>query len=700
MSDPHSATEQGSRPANRLANETSPYLQQHAFNPVDWHPWGPEALELAKKQDKPIFLSIGYSACHWCHVMERESFEDPATAAVMNEHFINIKVDREERPDLDQIYMNAVQLMTMQGGWPMSVWLTPDLKPFYGGTYFPPSPRYGRPSFRDVLLHLAKAYRERREEIDSVSKNLVESMQEMERLKPAAEAETPEAGLLVQGARAILHQVDRELGGIGRAPKFPHTVELRVLLNAGAELGDSTMTGHAIHSIESMIRGGIYDQLGGGLHRYSTDREWLVPHFEKMLYDNALFARACLEAWQFSKRPIFERALRETLDYVLREMTSPDGPFYSTQDADSEEHEGKFFVWSLVEVQEVLGEKRAKQFAEVYDVTKSGNWEGANILHLPALKYSEPDSASPPPDDPAVPFTDDRRKLFERRERRIKPGRDEKILTAWNGMMIDALASASAVLEEAKYLEGAERAADWLLNNMRTSKGRLLRTAHLESGQPPKLNAYLEDYAWLANGLVSLYEASFDPRWLQEASRLIDETVALFWDDKEGGFFFTGSDHETLIARSKDPHDGATPSGNSVTATALARLFQLVGDSTLADRLDKLFAAFRGTMAERPSAAAQMLLALRFHVGPTFGIALTGEAEHPVMRANLRTIHQRLLPNKVLAMRRSESANDEEKVALLRDKPVEKEPLAYVCRNFTCAAPVGTTEELASLLNP
>jgi uncharacterized protein YyaL (SSP411 family) len=681
------------RTPNRLAKETSPYLQQHQFNPVDWHPWGPEALALAKKLDKPIFLSIGYSACHWCHVMERESFEDPATAAVMNEHFVNIKVDREERPDLDQIYMTAVQLMTMQGGWPMSVWLTPDLKPFYGGTYFPPTPRYGRPSFSDLCNHLAKAYRERRDEIASVSQNLVESIQETDRLTPATDETGPDASLVVNGAKAVLSQVDRELGGIGRAPKFPHTVELRLLLNVGAETGDGTMTGHALHSIESMIRGGIYDQLGGGLHRYSTDQEWLVPHFEKMLYDNALFARACLEAWQYSKRPIFERALRETLDYVLREMKAPEGLFYSTQDADSEGHEGKFFVWSKAEIESVLGPE-AGAFCKTYGVSAGGNWEGANILHLPALPFSETEVADPGEADPAAAFVKERMQLWTKREGRNKPGRDEKILAAWNGMMIDAMAAAGAALGEQRYIEAAKSAANEIVGSMVTKKCRLLRTMHMGSDQPAKLNAYLEDYAWLANGSISLYEATFDPKWLQQAGVFVDQMIDLFWDDAAGGFFFTGKDHETLIARSKDPHDGATPSGNAVAAMAMARLFALTGRTEIADRIDKLFALFQKTMTERPTGAAQMLLALRFHLGPTFAVALIGDPDHPEAKAMLQRVHSRLLPNKVLAFR-TNADPEEPLVPLLKDKPVGAEPAAYVCRNFTCTAPIRTAEELS-----
>jgi uncharacterized protein YyaL (SSP411 family) len=468
----------------------------------------------------------------------------------------------------------------------------------------------------------------------------------------------------------------------------------------GSELGDTSMVDHSLHSLESMIRGGIYDQLGGGLHRYSTDREWLVPHFEKMLYDNALFSKACLEAWQQSKRPIFARALRETLGYVLREMTSAEGPFFSTQDADSEGREGKFFVWSIDQIEAVLGAQEAEAFSAVYGATRSGNWEGVNILRVPSAEFGEFVNPARVPVDPAEPFTDARRRLFDRREQRPKPARDEKVLTAWNGMMIDALSSAAVVFDEEDYLNVGIKASEWLLANMRGSGGRLLRTALPGSGLQAKLLAYLEDYAWLANGLISLYEASFEGKWLDEAIRLMDETITLFWDEQSGGFFFTGSDHESLISRSKTPYDDATPSGNAVAAMALARLFALTGEPRFADRLDRLFHAFGGAVVERPTAAAQLLLALRFHLGPTIGVALIGDSTHPAMGEMLRVLHQRFLPNKVSAMRRTDRpTGSQQEIALLQGKPLGAKPRAYVCRNFTCLEPVESAEDLSRLLN-
>ncbi|MGL4465253.1 MAG: thioredoxin domain-containing protein, partial [Planctomycetia bacterium] len=538
---------------NRLVDETSPYLLQHAYNPVDWHPWGPEALELARTEDKPIFLSIGYSACHWCHVMERESFENQAIADLMNQHFVNIKVDREERPDLDQIYMNAVVSMTGQGGWPMSVWLTPDLKPFFGGTYFPPTPMYNRPSFPQLILGVADAWRNRRGEIEETTARLVERLHEMARVENTGAAVDENA--LAKAAVQLERLFDRRFGGIGRAPKFPHSVEFRVMLRAAAKLKNIDYRDLVVHSLDCMIRGGIYDQLGGGFHRYSTDGQWLAPHFEKMLYDNSLVTLACLEGFQASGDPTLRRAAVETLDYVRREMTAPDGSFYSTQDADSEGEEGKFFVWSRAEVLRILepalGAEDAKRFCYAYDVTDEGNWEHKTILRLPKKIEAAASMTGASVQALEAALARGRKLLFAEREKRVKPGRDEKIVTAWNGMMIDAMAVGAQVLNEPTYAVAAARAADAVLAVLRTPDGRLLRTA--KDGRA-HLNAYLEDYAFLANGLVSLYEASGDPRWIAEAEALTATMVAEFWDDADGGFFFTGKSHESLLVRGKDPH--------------------------------------------------------------------------------------------------------------------------------------------------
>lgn len=666
--------------ANRLVHETSPYLLQHAHNPVDWYPWGPEALEAARAANKPIFLSIGYSACHWCHVMERESFEDEATAAIMNEHFINIKVDREERPDLDQIYMTAVQLITQHGGWPMSVWLTPDLEPFYGGTYFPPEPRYGMPSFKDVLRGVAQAWESRREEVLQSAGRLAGHIREIGGL-PAGEGPVG-PGAIDAAARQLAGMVDRTWGGLGRAPKFPHSVEMRLLFRAHARTGKDDERELALLTLEKMIHGGIYDQLGGGFHRYSTDQRWLVPHFEKMLYDNALVPLACLEAYQLTGRDLFARAVVETMDYVLREMTSPEGGFFSTQDADSEGVEGKYFVWSHEEVMRILGPEKGKAFAYCYDVTPEGNWEHANILNLPKPIDQAARMLGVEPETLRKTLAECRCALFGERRKRIAPGRDEKILAAWNGMMIETMAASGAVLEKSRYTDAAVQAAEFVLARMRRDDGLLFRT--YKDGQA-KLNAYCEDYAFLANGLVSLYEATFDPRWLEEACSIVGALVEQFWDEKDGGFFFVGEDHEKLIARSKEPSDGATPSGNAVAATAMARLAKLTGRGDLAAKVDRTLGAFHSVIDRSPMGAAQMLIALGVHSGPTVEIAIVGEPESPDARAMLRAIHRRYLPNKVIACGR----DGMHAPGLLEGKTaVGGAATVYLCRNFACQQPI------------
>ncbi len=483
--------QQGS--ANHLIHETSPYLKQHAYNPVDWYPWGAEALEKARKLDRPIFLSVGYSACHWCHVMEHESFEDTEVAKILNEHFVSIKVDREERPDLDQIYMTAVQMMTGQGGWPMSMFLTPDLQPFYGGTYFPPDERYGRPSFKRLLGALVDAWQSRRSEIVQQAGQITEHLQRAGRLSAAMEGSGDAAttadlqpDLLRHAVSALGRAFDSRFGGFGSAPKFPHAMELRVLLRAWKRFGSEDALHMARLTFDKMAMGGMYDQLGGGFHRYSTDERWLVPHFEKMLYDNALLSLAYLEAFQATGDGAYREVVEETLDYVLREITSPDGPFYSTQDADSEGVEGKFYVWSAAEIEKILGKESADLFAEVYDVTPGGNWEGHNILNRVKTREQYARLRNMPEAELRSRLAQAKSMLLEARGRGVWPGRDEKVLTAWNGLMIDAMAQAGMVLEKPVYIEAAERAADFILTRMRDPSGRLLRTSM--AGAAPKLN--------------------------------------------------------------------------------------------------------------------------------------------------------------------------------------------------------------------
>lgn len=665
--------------SNRLAKETSPYLRQHARNPVDWYSWGPEALARARELDRPIFLSIGYSACHWCHVMERESFEDPEVAQLLNEHFVSIKVDREERPDLDQIYMTAVQLLTGQGGWPMSMFLTPDLQPFYGGTYFPPDDRYGRPSFKRVLTSLIEAWKTRREELRQSASQLTEHLKQVSQAPPATG--DLDASLLSQAANSLRRAFDPRHGGFGSAPKFPHAMDLQLLLRVWKRFEDDDALQMVRLTLDHMAMGGIYDHLGGGFHRYSTDERWLVPHFEKMLYDNALLTLAYLEGFQATGATLYRRVVQETLDYVLREMTSPEGGFYSTQDADSEGIEGKFFVWSAEEIEQVLGQDRAQVFTYVYDVTPEGNWEGHNILHR--AKTDAQDARLLQMDEITMRnlIEECRAALFAVRERRVKPGRDDKVLTSWNGLMIQALARAGAVLERADYTAAAARAADFLVQRMRSPDGRLYRTYHKESG--PRLNGYLDDYSFLLEGLVGLFEATFEPRWLELSRQLAEVLVTEFWDASEGGFFYTGRSHETLIARNKDTHDSSTPSGNGMAATALLRLAVLTGKADYRAKALATLRSCQGLLTAAPMAAAQLFLALDFDLGPVQEFAIIGEPHADETRRVLRAIHSSFRPNKVVAVGQGQSS-----LPLLAGKTSRQGVTTYICQNYACQEPL------------
>jgi uncharacterized protein YyaL (SSP411 family) len=673
------------RPANRLAGETSPYLLQHAHNPVDWYPWGPDALARAKAEDKPIFLSIGYSACHWCHVMERESFVDPGIAALMNEHFVNIKVDREERPDLDQIYMTAVQAMIGHGGWPMSVFLTPDLQPFYGGTYFPPADSRGMPGFPRVLEGVHRAWVERRSEIVASAGEITERLRAMGAV-PAGEGAL-DVGLLDDAARELLRSFDARHGGFGSAPKFPHPMDLRVLLRHHARTGH----GDALHAVrltlDKMARGGIYDHLGGGFARYSTDERWLVPHFEKMLYDNALLTSTYLEAYQATRDAELARVARETLDYVLGRMTDPEGGFYSTEDADSEGEEGKYYVWSLGEVVEVLGLERARAFGYVYDVTGAGNWEGKNILNLPKPL---PQAAALLGRDEAelrAQLAEDRAKLFAVRDRRVPPGKDTKVLTSWNGLMLAAAAEGSRVLGDDRYLRAAERAAAFLLVRMRTPEGRLLHS--FKDGRA-RFNGYLDDYANLIDGLTRLFEASGTPRWVESALDLAKVMIDEFADKAEGGFFYTGNSHESLIARQKDAYDNATPSGTAMAATALLRLGELTGRIDLSDAGRAALQSVRLILERAPTAAGQSIVSLDFLLADRQEIAVIMGDDPAEFRATLEAVSERFLPHKVVAPALPEHAGRLASVIpWLADRPARGgRATTYVCEGFTCQAPV------------
>jgi hypothetical protein len=656
---------------NRLINETSPYLLQHAHNPVDWYPWGSEALERAGREDRPILLSIGYSACHWCHVMEHESFEDASIAQVMNDNFVNIKVDREERPDLDQIYMTAVQMMTGSGGWPLTVFLLPGGEPFFGGTYFPPEDRYNRPGFRRVLPAISDAYRTRRQELVNNSKTIVEQIGRQ--VSPQFEGGTIDAGLLDDAYRALGSRFDPREGGFGGAPKFPPSMSIDFLLRYHHRTGDE----HAMHmatlTLDKMAYGGMYDQAGGGFHRYSTDERWLVPHFEKMLYDNALLARAYLDAYRSTGRSLYKRIAEETLDFAVREMRDPSGAFYSTQDADSEGVEGKFYVWDLEEFRDIVGSD-ADLLAKYFDVTEHGNFEGRNILNIsrPPELFSRLERV--PLEDLEIRAKAAKKKLYAAREKRVKPGRDEKILTDWNGLMLRTFAEAAAYLGRDDYRSIAESNAEFILSTLWDGR-RLLH--NFKDGRA-RFNGYLDDYANIADGLFALYELTFDYKWLDYAVRIVDRMIDQFWDDERGGFYFTAKDHESLITRTKDYFDNATPSGNSVAADVLLRMAAVLDNSDYRDNAERIFGSVLNFLRQYPSGFGRMLAGVDFFIGPTKEVGIVGKPD--IFLAPLRN---RYLPRTVIA------AGSNSPVALLRDRPMfDGKPTAYVCENFTCKQPV------------
>jgi len=678
---------------NRLINETSPYLLQHAHNPVDWYPWGEEALSRARLEDRPILLSIGYSACHWCHVMEHESFESEPIAQLMNDNYVCIKVDREERPDLDGIYMNAVQMMTGHGGWPMTVFLTPDGRPFYGGTYFPPVDRHGMPGFPRLLIALAEAWRERRDEIEKNAGSLLVELGKVDRFRGADSELDP--ALLDQSVVRLLQALDREHGGFGNRPKFPPSMALTFLLRRYQRTGDQALLEAVELTLEKMAAGGLYDQLGGGFHRYAVDDHWLVPHFEKMLYDNALLSRIYLDAWLLTGKPLYRRIVEETLDYVIREMTDPSGGFYSTQDADSEGVEGRFFVWEPEEVLRLLGPAEGEIFCNFYDVTAAGNFEDHNILHIDQPLDQFATQRQLDPERLREILERGRRILFAAREERVKPGRDEKMLTSWNGLMLRSFAEAARGLDRPDYREVAIRNAEFVLANLRRD-GRLLRTH--KDGQS-RLNAYLEDYADLIDGLLALYQATFDARWFAEARQLADTMIDLYHDDEEGGFFFTSVDHEKLITRSKDYYDNATPSGNSVAAEVLLKLSLYTGEDRYRDRAERLLRQVAAVTPRMPTGFGHLLGALDLFLAPVHEIALVADPDSPAGQALLRAIFGRFLPGKVVALVRPTEAAPPALRLLADRRPIDGQPTVWVCRNFHCQMPVTTAVALVEQLN-
>ena len=656
---------------NHLENETSPYLLQHVDNPVDWHPWGEEAMRLAKEQDKPILLSIGYAACHWCHVMAHESFEDQVTAEQMNADFINVKVDREERPDVDSIYMQAVNAMTGGGGWPMTVFLTPDGKPFYAGTYFPNEPRHGMPSFQQILTGVIQAWRNDRENVVGSASEVAQQLQALSGV--GFEEQPLDEEIFRSALRGLGQRFDASWGGFGDAPKFPQPMTIEFLLRESIRGENDNALEMAEGTLRKMAEGGMYDQIGGGFARYSVDHRWLVPHFEKMLYDNAQLARVYLHAWQVTGNDFYRRITEETLDYVLREMRHEDGGFYSSQDADSEGVEGKFYVWSADEIREALGEE-ADTFMRVYGVSNEGNWEGHNILNLRLAEALDGRIAAA------------RATLYELRSKRIWPGLDDKVLTSWNGLMLAAFAEAGQALGRADYIEAAESNADFLHRTMRRDSGRLFRT--WKAGSDAKYNAYLEDYAYLADGLLALYEATFERRWVDWARELAELMLGHFRDTKNGGFFDTSDDHEQLIHRPKDLQDNAVPSGNAMAASVLVRLSLLTGNGDYWQVAEQITSTMNKFMAQYPSGFGQWLNVAKFMLSAPREIALMGSGD--AIAPLLKVIRGGYRPFQVVA------AGEEGSLPLLENRPqIDGKGTAYVCRRFVCQAPVTGPEELA-----
>ncbi len=677
---------------NHLINETSPYLLQHAHNPVDWYPWGEEAFEIARRENKPVLLSIGYSACHWCHVMAHESFEDEEIAKLMNESFVNIKVDREERPDLDQIYMSAVQMMTHHGGWPMTVFLTPDAVPFYGGTYFPPQDRYNMPGFPRVLIGVAEAYRDKPDEIRDNSVSLIN---ELRRLSETGGSDHPiEPELLDAAYAGTVRNYDSTNGGFGGAPKFPPAMTLEFLLRTYVRTGNREALEMVKYTCNKMANGGMYDQLGGGFHRYSTDARWLVPHFEKMLYDNALLSRLYLHYFQVSGEQPARETAEGIFDYVLREMTHPEGGFYSTQDADSEGHEGKFFVWDLKEIQATLSEKDAAIFSAYYNITESGNFEGQNIANVTRSKEDAAKTQGISVEELDASLRNSRSKLFKLRETRIKPDRDEKILTAWNGLMMASFAEGGVILNRPDYTEAARRNAEFVLSNLR-DEGMLRRT--WKDGRA-KFNGYLEDYAFLSEGLVTLFETTGESRWLKEAIDLTDRMIEEFWDEESGGFFFTGKSHEALIVRSKDYFDNATPSGNSVASIVLLRLSTLTGRANYRSLATAVLREIGDQVRRYPSGFGYALSAIDFLLSTPKEVAIVGENQVDISPLLAET-WRKYVPNKVVAPGFGDSSEAAQLTPLLESRPlVDGLPTAYVCEHFTCQQPVTDVSALAAQL--
>jgi len=706
--------QEGHKP-NRLINEKSPYLLQHAFNPVDWHPWGNEAFEKARQENKPIFLSIGYSTCHWCHVMERESFENSDIAKIMNEYFICIKVDREERPDVDKVYMTAVQAMTGSGGWPMSVWLTPNLQPFFAGTYFPPDSRYGRSGFPDLLKRLHTAWMEQREQVLKSGEEIIATLQEHTAISAAPDSTLLFAPILRAAYSQFYSSYDERLGGFGNAPKFPRPVVFNFLLRYRARTNEKGALEMTLATLKTMWAGGMNDHLGGGFHRYAVDAYWRVPHFEKMLYDQAQLVWSYLEAYQITKEEFFANAAREILDYVLRDMTHPEGGFYSAEDADSapdpshpdEKEEGAFYLWRQQEISDLLGNEKAEIFNYCYGVSDSGNtisdpqgeFHDKNVLYA---AYTLPEAArrfKRAESEIKAILDESKQKLLEIRKTRPHPHLDDKIITAWNGLMISAFARAHQVLDEPKYLQAAERAADFVLSKLYNAQTKILMRRYRDG--EAKFSAHLDDYAFLTLGLIDLYEASFNLKWLESAIALTETQNRLFWDKISGGFYDTAGADETILLRTKEDYDGAEPAANSIAVLNLLRLSPMLDKKEWWEMAEKTLRLFGSRLQSIPHAMPQMLVAVEFSLDKPKQIIIAGKREAPDTRAMLRAVHEGFIPNKILLL----ADGDEGQNYLGKYLPfiksmtmIDGKATAYVCENYVCQLPTTAIGVMVKLL--
>jgi uncharacterized protein YyaL (SSP411 family) len=681
-----------SKKTNRLINETSPYLLQHAENPVDWYPWGPEALEKAKREDKPIFLSIGYSACHWCHVMAHEDFEDEEIAKLMNENFVNIKVDREERPDLDDIYQKVCQILTGTGGWPLSVFLTPDQKPFFAGTYFPPIDRYGMPGFGSILRQLSDTYKNNKDLIERQTKIIMDGLaQTTEHLvKPAKLDRT----ILDEAAINLLQSGDLLNGGFGPSPKFPNASNLSFLLRYYDLSKISRFRDFVLLTLDKMASGGIHDHIGGGFHRYATDSMWLVPHFEKMLYDNALIPLVYAEAFQITGENKYRYVVKRTLDYVLREMTHPDGGFYSTQDADSEGEEGKYYTWKKSEIIDALGSEEGDIFCMHYGVTQGGNFEGSNILHVSVPIQELARKLSKPVQDIERIIEEGRKKLLQIRDKRIKPGRDEKVLTSWNGLMISAFAKGYRITGDSTYLDAARRAVNFIEGKLANGE-ELKRT--FKDGQP-KLDGYLDDYAFYISALLDLFEVDSNADYLSSAIKYADYMIEHFWDQNNEDFFFTSDNHEKLIVRTKSIYDLSVPSGNSMAALALIRLYHYTQNQDCIKKAEKVLSKNASMAAENPFAFGQLLNTAFMYVRRPKEVTLitNGQAEQAIDWLN-----KQFLPEGIIAITNTNGIAQLQKFAFFKGKEwINDKPFtAYVCKDFACSMPLHSIDEIKKILN-